>query len=221
MPPKIQLSAEESELVMNTRWILTKHIIIKKVFDLFGELNEIYKVEAEPCHNLFPDNIKFQSGKISQGNNYQLLPYVILDYPAFFWKDRIFAIRTMFWWGNFFSVSLHLSGKFKEQFTADMPEIISFLQKHNFYICVNEDEWQHHFEDNNYKPALSVSLHEFETIFKKDFFKVSKKNSLSDWNNAEEFIINSFREILQLLQVSYQAGKKDPSPGFPKAGSDL
>ena len=32
--------------------------------------------------------------------------------PAVFSKENIFAIRTMFWWGNFFSISLHVSGKY-------------------------------------------------------------------------------------------------------------
>jgi hypothetical protein len=52
-------------------------------------------------------------------------------------------------------------------------------------------------------------LNEFETIIKKDFFKVSKKISLSEWENAKEFIINSFRKIMQLLSINYPGGKKD------------
>ena len=161
MPAKIQLSPEELELVQNTEWILTKHIITKKVYNMFGEISMILKTETELFNYLFPENIKYQNGKISKGENYQLLPYVILDYPAFFWKDRIFAIRTMFWWGNFFSVTLHLSGVYKEQFTGDEAGLLSILQKHDFFICVNENEWQHHFGKDNYKAASSVTLPEF------------------------------------------------------------
>ena len=221
MPAKIQLSPEELELVQNTGWILTKHIITKKVYDLFGDLSIALKSETGPYHYLFPENLQYQSGKISKGENYQLLPYVILDYPAFFWKNRIFAIRTMFWWGNFFSVTLHLSGIYKEQFTRDAADVLSFLQKHDFFICINENEWQHHFDEDNYKPASSVTLPGFEMINEKDFFKVSKKIPLSQWGNANEFIINSFREIMQLLHINYPAGKKDLLPGSPKAGSGL
>lgn len=203
---KIQLSPEEMELVKNKEWILTKHIITKKIFEMFGELNEMIKKEAEPFNYLFPDNIKYQNGKISKGENYQLLPYVILDYPSFFWKDRVFAIRTMFWWGNFFSVTLHLSGSHKQKYISENEEFFSFLQKKNFFICISEDEWQHHFREDNYIPASSISLEEFKKINEKDFFKISKKISLDQWENVNEFVINSILEIMQLLQISCPNG---------------
>ena len=219
--PKIHLSPQEILLVNNSEWILNKHIITKKVFKMFGELNEIFKTEAEPFYNLFPDNIKFQNGKISRGENYRLLPYVILDYPAFFWKDRIFAIRSMFWWGNFFSITLHLSGAFKEQFVTGKHDALSFLKKSNFFICVNEDEWQHHFQDDNYLPASIVNEDEFNKIVGKHFFKIAQKIPLDDWENATPFLLNGFREIMEFLQISYQDGKTDLSPEFPKVGSGL
>ncbi len=221
MTTKILLSPEEMALVNNTDWILTKHIIIKKVFEMFGDLTEIFKQEAEPYHFLFPEKIKHQNGKITKGENYKLLPYVILDYPGTFLKDKIFAIRTMFWWGNFFSVTLHLSGLHKQRFTSSIAEMLSFLQKNNFFICINKDEWQHHFEADNYLPVFAISLEEFRKINEKPFFKIAKKIPLSEWENADEFLLNSFKQIMQFLQLSYQAGKKDPLPAIPKAGFGL
>ena len=219
---KIQLSKEERALVNNTGWILTKHTIIKQVYEMFGILNERIKIETAPFNYLLPDNIKCQNGKITKGENYQLLPYVILDNPAVFFKENIFAVRTMFWWGNFFSVTLHLSGKQKEKlFAGDVEDSFSFLQKNNFFICIHESEWQHHFNQDNYIPAIQISLPQFKEITKKSFFKISKKISIAEWDNAIEFLINSYREIMQLLQINYQDDKKDLLPGFPKAGFDL
>ena len=218
-PAKILLSPQEMELVNNTDWILTKHIITKKVFEMFGDLSRIISEEIKPYHYLFPENIKHQSGKISKGENYQLLPYVMLDYPSFFWKNRVFAVRTMFWWGNFFSVTLHLSGEHKEKYFSNSADAFLFLQKNSFFICVNDDEWQHHFKDDNYFFAKDISLEQFEKINEKKFCKISKKIPLIKWNDAEEFIIHSFREIMEFLSLNYPGGKKDLSPVFPKAGS--
>lgn len=218
---KILLSPQELGLVNNTDWILTKHIITKKVFEMFGALNEIFKKEAELYNFLFPDNVQYQNGKITKGENYKLLPYVILDYPSFFWKERVFSIRTMFWWGNFFSITLHLSGEHKEKYINNIEEIFFFLQKNNFFICINEDEWQHYFEADNYIQVSSIDQTEFEKINEKSFFKISKKISLAEWENADEFLINSFKEILHMLQINSRGDKTNPSPGFPKVGSGL
>ena len=218
---KIQLSADEMNLVNNREWILTKHQIVKKIYEMFGEINDIMKKELIYLNHLFPENIRYQGGKISKGENYQLLPYVILDYPSFFWKNNIFAVRTMFWWGNFFSVTLHLSGHHKTKFINNNPALLSFLKKNNFSICVNEEEWQHHFEEGNYVPATLISGYAYQQSIEQPFFKIAKKLSLTEWNRAYDFIMESFKEILDLLQINFQGGKKDLLPGSPITGSGL
>ncbi len=218
---KLQLSADAITLINNKEWILTKHQIIKRIYEMFGEINNIMKKEIIYFDHLFPENIKYQGGKISRGENYKLLPYVILDYPSFFWKNNIFAVRTMFWWGNFFSVTLHLSGHHKIKFINNTPSLLSFLKKNDFSICVNEEEWQHHFEEGNYMPATAISGDVYQKSIEQSFFKIAKKISLTEWDKAYSFIMDSFGEILELLQINYQGGKKDLSPGSPRAGSGL
>ena len=207
---KIHLSPQEMELVNNTEWILAKQQIIKKVFEMFGDLIEVMKKAAIPYHPLFPESMRSGNGKITKGENYRSLPYVMLDYPAFFEKENILAIRTMFWWGNFFSITLHVSGIHQQKFKRAEQDMLAFLQKNNFFICVNGDEWQHHFEPDNYIPAVQVSLLQFQELLNRDFFKVSKKVALSRWEHAGDFIANAFGEILQLLEISCQGGKTDP-----------
>ena len=220
-PVKLQLSAEEMELVSNTEWILTKHRIIKKVYEMFGEINEMMKNEIVNWDHLFPENLKYRGGKISKGDSYQKLPYVILDYPSFFVKNNIFTVRTMFWWGNFFSITLHLSGYHKTRFVNNNQELLSFLKKNNFFICVSEEEWQHHFNEENYAIATTITDAVYSQIMRQDFFKVAKKLPLIRWDNAYDFIMESFREILELLEINFQGDKKDLLPGSPIVGSGL
>ena len=52
-PVKLRLSAEEMELVNNREWILTKHRVIKKVYEMFGEINEMMKNEVIYSDHLF------------------------------------------------------------------------------------------------------------------------------------------------------------------------
>ncbi|MEO6330242.1 MAG: hypothetical protein ABIO55_15015 [Ginsengibacter sp.] len=217
---KIHLSAEEQRLISNTEWILTKHTIIKKVYEMFGQINDMMKNELSSFDHFF-ENIQCLNGKITKGENYGLLPYIILDYPYHFEKNNVFAIRTMFWWGNFFSITLHLSGEHKIRFINNTSAHFLLLKNNNFFVCVNNEEWQHHFDENNYKPADKITEMEYKRIIEQPFLKIAKQISLKDWDVAPAFIIGGFKEILELLQINYPDDKKDPSPASPITGSDL
>jgi len=217
---KIHLSKLETELIKNKEWILTKRSIIDKVFQLFGAMHETYKQVLENEKTLPPEFYKEKGGKISKGENYLELPYVILDYPALFSKENVFAIRTMFWWGNFFSISLHISGK-NFQIKTDFYSLLTYLEEKKFFVCVNENEWQHDFIPSNYISVAELDEQKRKEIFKRNFFKISKKIDLNKWDEAPEFLKKTFLEIMEFLKISRPGGEKDLSPAFPKAESGL
>jgi hypothetical protein len=200
--PKLTLSAEELQLVSNADWILTKRKIIDKVNTLFGNLANQMKTEVLAAHNQLVPAIINSSPKIAKGENYLQLPYVILDYPRCFDKENIFAIRTMFWWGNFFSCTIHLSGSYKILFEQRVQKNITSMQESNFYICINEKEWQHHFEADNYIPVKNLRPTEInKIILQKNFIKVAVKFSLHEWNKMNELLGKAFSEIIILLKT--------------------
>jgi hypothetical protein len=41
----------------------------------------------------------------------------------------VFAIRTMFWWGNFFSVTLHMKGNYREHFQEKLIGNYALVRK--------------------------------------------------------------------------------------------
>ncbi len=200
---KIHLSTFETELVNDTQWIFTKQIIIEKVSRLFGVLQMRYKNLLEKNKDLPEELLQRQGGKISKGENYNGLPYLILDFPAIFGKENICAVRTMFWWGNFFSISLHLSGRYcisQKNFTEWLP----FLKENNFFVCINEKEWEHHFSALNYQDANELTDLQIAEIKEKSFFKAGKKITLKQWELAPEFLEKTFREMISLLTLATQ-----------------
>jgi hypothetical protein len=198
--PKLTLSAEELQLVTNTQWILTKRVIIDKVNLLFGNLSVVFSnhVIANDCF-LQPAIVQ-STPKIAKGENYLQLPYVLLDYPRCFDKENIFTIRTMFWWGNFFSITLHLSGKYKQTFETALQKNIPTLVKPDFYVCINEDEWQHHFKADNYMPVNKLTLDEINSITQRRFIKAAIKFPLEKWDTMPSLLEQSFLDLLQLIR---------------------
>ncbi len=196
---KLTLSDEELQLVNDAGWILTKHIITRKVYEMFGHLAEQYKVVVEKGNLPLP--VVQPSPKISRGENYLLLPYVMLDYPRCFSGENIFAVRTMFWWGNFFSITLQLSGEYKKIFEESLIAGHDLLKQHEFYVCINEDAWQHHFEKENYSPLYQLTQEEMQqVILQKEFVKLAVKFPLNYWSKIAETLPEKFSVLMQLLK---------------------
>jgi hypothetical protein len=197
---KIRLSEKEAELVANADWILTKNQIMQKARYLLEDLQSRQTELLQSSSPLLPAEVLSISPKVSRGENYQGLPYLVLDQPRYFGQNDQFAIRTMFWWGNFFSITLHLSGRYKKMFEGKLIANLDELKKHSFFIGVNEHPWEHHFEASNYLPLLEATGVEFTaTVSGKDFIKIAKRVSLKQWEDAGDMLLTSFGQLIDWL----------------------
>lgn len=192
----LELSKNELELVINSEFILTKNRIIEKVYNLFGALNESYKNILNEHVNTLPIEVFASSTKIYKGENYLSLPYVMMDYPRVFLKDDTFAIRSFFWWGNYFSITLQLSGRFIKLLKNDVALKLQKEFYKEYFICVNNSPWEHHFESTNYKSVNAVDAGE---ILNKSFFKIAAKHPLHKWQEAEAFFTKNYSALIKLI----------------------
>jgi hypothetical protein len=194
---KIQLSTEELSLVQNADWLLTKNTIIEKVYTLFGDIAHQMRDNFNANPAILLPEVLIPSPKIARGENYGGLPWVMLDYPRLFNRQDTFAIRTLFWWGHFFSVTLHLKGRYKQQYQQNLLANLPVLASRQFYLCVSGDEWRHEFEEDNYKPLTQLNSSAVEEILlANDFCKLSAKISLPQWNRSKELIIDLYETIV-------------------------
>jgi len=222
---KVRLSAEEMRLVTDPAWILTKNSVMGKVVEMFAELSEAYKpLWADGMKRLRAAAEGRQTGaggeaeaaraganagdaetlltalmqttpKISKGENYKGLPWVILDYPRLFGHEDIFAIRTMFWWGHAFSLTLHLKGKYKEMFMPDIERFSLEPDMADFMVSVSDDEWRHEHVPENYQPLLGGA----DLTAERKFIKLSAAFTLDDWDNAPDRLAGLFLILTRTL----------------------
>jgi len=194
---KIRLSSKEMELVTNADWILTKNTIIEKAKNLFGELQEMM---TEDLGRVLTHNYTKVPPKISKGENYRGLPYLILDYPRLFEKENIFAIRTMFWWGNFFSITLHMAGSYKKQDEEKCILAYPVFRDNDFFICINKEQWEHHFDPSNYALVKNLSPMEWKKIISENsFIKIANKHPLHHWNDAVNKLAVDFKVLTDVI----------------------
>jgi len=196
---KIQFSQEELQLAENAGLILTKNTIIRKIYELFGVLAEKMKIELEPVS--LPEEIKHTNPKISKGENYRGLPYVVLDYPRLFTKENIFAVRTLFWWGHYFSITLHLKGVYKNFFLERIKKNIFLFAENDFYVGISKDEWVHAMHENNYMPLKDAETASYNKMLDEhDFLKLSAKINPDQWNDSERLLFRLYKIILESLR---------------------
>lgn len=196
---KIRLSEEEQGLVSDSHWILTKNRVLTHISTFLGEV----QLEQENWlreHALrFPEVVLSTPPKVSQGEQYQGLPYRILDYPRFFETTDMFAIRTLFWWGNFFSVTLLLAGIWKRETEKNIVSQYNRLQEADAFVCINKDPWQHHFEPDNYISLRLLTKAAWEKIIlEQAFIKVTTRHELKNWEAMAERLLADFHLLVRL-----------------------
>ena len=185
----VNLSKEEMEAVTNPEWILTKNRIIDKVIVQFETLAGQYQKLVGSSSNIRAE-ISLVPPKISKGEKYLGLPYIMLDYPRIFTRDDVFAVRSFFWWGNFFSITLHLSGKYKS-----CLNINSLKAADGWNVATGSDEWSHDLNSEHYK----ILAEDFSNLEAQTFIKLAKKIPLEQWDFSTKFFIENFEKIITSL----------------------
>lgn len=195
---KIHLSSTEIELMQNAEIILTKNRVLEKMKLL---LEEVQKKQIDfTAKNDLTDEIFKVSPKISRGENYLGLPYLILDYPRQASENNFFFIRTMFWWGKFFSCTLHLAGSSKEIFKERIKEF--YPQLKNYYISISNDQWAHHLEESGYRRIHSMTQEQFEeTCENFDHIKIAGRHSLAEWITSSSELFENWKFFLSVCEL--------------------
>jgi len=186
-------TATELSTLHNTEFFVIKAAATKKIEHLFAAIHDEIKEVIQKENITFPKEVDSTNGKIFRGENYLGFPYLVLDYPKHFSKESVLAFRTMFWWGNFFSFTVHLQGKALEEQRSGLIKKIPSLKNQSIYICVDEKPWQYHYNTDNYQLIDKLSNTEIEKIFRgKEFVKLSRHIPLNDHEKLSAFCKESF-----------------------------
>lgn len=203
MNGEADLSGKEMEFVQDTDFLLTRRKINKKANRLLLQTEGVIKDFLQENTIDFPEGTRSKAGKIAKGENYRGLPYFILDYPRLFSRRSIFALRTMFWWGHYFVLTFHLSGKALEELRPALTERLPLHAEPLTLLYINQhDPWQHHLSDENYRALDTFEPSKLQEILAKlEHVKLSSTLSLQEWNHLPDFTLDFFRQMLMLVSL--------------------
>lgn len=197
------LNNKELDFIKDTDFLITKHSVSDKIYSLLRDVEHRLQLNIKVNNLKFPAKVLLKAGKISKGENYRLLPYLILDYPRYFHPEAVFAFRTMFWWGNFFSCTLHLQGTLLNNYRSDLENELENLIVHNFFIAVSDNPWEYHYNDDNYKLMNKINKSELKDMIKgKSFIKLSRYISLEEHQYLPFFAEETFNLVMKSIRIS-------------------
>lgn len=198
MTEKVRLTSEERSLLTQKDFFILKKAVMQKLMELLGLLNEELKKQNPEFHSILPEEVFSNAGKISKGENYRGFPWLVLDHPRIFKKEDVFAFRSLCWWGNEISFTLHLSGKYKTILSSPEKRLHNLCGK-GYFININDTPWEYHFEESNYRLLDDVLQSEFN-IHQHPFLKISKKISI---DTAEELISEGSKTYSELIKTLF------------------
>ncbi len=192
----------ELRCLQDTRFLRTKATATQKVQQLLNQtLEELQEYNAtQPL--TFPEGVQTQAGKLSRGENYRGFPYLVLDYPRKFSQDDVLALRTMFWWGHFYSITFQLGGASWQRYRPAVQRNLSHLYGTSTWLCVNDDPWQHHRQPDNYRPLDTLSAEEQQNQFiEANFLKLARFLPVDAWELLPQSASLFLGEMVELIEL--------------------
>lgn len=192
----------ELRCLQDTRFLRTKATATQKVQQLLNRtLEELQEyVAAHPCP--WPGGVQARAGKLARGENYRGFPYLVLDYPRKFSQDDVFALRTMFWWGHFYSITFQLGGASWHRYRPAVQRNLPRLSGTSVWLGVNADPWQHHRRPDNYRPLDTLSAEEQQNrLAEANFLKLARFLPLDAWELLPQSASLFLGEMIELIEL--------------------
>lgn len=192
-------TGEELAVLANREFLLLKNSLTEKIIAHLSDIERGLHHQIKDLDFAFPEGTFLKAGKISKGEQYRSLPYFILDYPRLFTQKEVFAFRSMLWWGNEFSCTLHLRGSFLESHKTQI--IDNIFGERSLYICVKDHPWEYHFEKDNYLKVSTLTKEELSGyVLQKEFLKISDYLPVTEWEQYKSFTLKTFVRFLRYLR---------------------
>lgn len=199
MPDQLFFDNDETQFMFDAQLFERKRRVNQKIFELFEIIRLRLKDSSLHKQFPFPEGTDYHTGKISQGENYLGYPWVMLDFPRGFNKNAIFAFRTMFWYGHYFSAHIVIAGDGLSGVLSNVAEKLRQTPDAVQFSCY-EDAWCHDINKSTYNQANQLSPEAIKLhAARHGYIKLSIKTTETDTENLATAVVAHYETMLQLL----------------------
>lgn len=195
---ELLLTDKELELLQDKNVFKLKSFLTKKLEAKLAVLEELLHNHLKNGEKRLPLECYKLRGKITKGENLVEFPWMVLDYPRVFNRDKIFAVRTLIWWGRYITVSLVLTGTYSKKLA---PYVLRNAKRlHGAYISVSGTPWVHEVNNKTSVKAQKLTTSQKESVLEKEFIKVFFKIPLSQIQDLDKQVLKRFEQLINLVE---------------------
>lgn len=182
-----KLNNDEFNLISDTWYPIIKKGAIEKI-----------KAQLADLGAQMQDNQPHLNYKISAGENYLNLPYLILDFPKISGPNFPFVFRTLFWWGKPISCQVLVRNNLYNN-TIDK---LLYLSHPNTLVLVGDNLWENDFSSQHFKSVAELSDIEKAALTAKTYVKLVHTFDMKKPDNLFEEAIGFYENYKELLLTS-------------------
>jgi hypothetical protein len=190
-PGDLMLTRDELDLALDTRIFHLKDQVLRKIRGLLEQTAR----ELSELNSALPAGVLAGTPKISRGENYRLMPYLVLDFPRYAEGENLYLFRTMFWWGHYFISSLIVSGNpLNQTRTRAGQQCRSLSWREDLLFCVAATPWHHDAGPDNLRSFASLGAKALdERLQEQEFVKLSRILPLDRSGHLPQFSVECFQ----------------------------
>jgi len=196
-----QFSVQEQVLMKDAEMLLLKRQCIEKIIQKFSAIEATLNRTTKGFGDSgLPQGTILKAGKISRGENYKGLPYVVLDYPRLLTRTDVLNIRLLFWWGHYFTMSLHLAG---DVWKGNRNRLMGALSDHEFgghYVQYEGSAWENDLSSPFFIESSKLENDNFDALLKSSFIKIVNPLVIDKVEDLESFSLTTFEKFTSLLK---------------------
>ncbi len=143
-----------------------------------------------------PSSYRNQNYKITRGENYKLMPYMVLDYPQIQDKEFKLVLRTLFWWGHFISCQLIVqTAQLHIEATAH-----NLAGKRKTRLCTGQDVWNHDCKSEAFTKLKHLSAEQIQTYLQQQsHLKLASAHHINTFNTFDSIAVKQYEQWMETL----------------------
>jgi hypothetical protein len=189
----IKLTKHELDFASDTIYPETKQSILRKVQELFLECEQ--KISQHEAYQELAGRVFC---KITKGEQYRGLPYMVLDCPQIKGPEIDIVVRTLFWWGHYFSCNLIIrTDKLSEE-----QDVTAIRDLRKTRLLTGTDLWEQDLDSPAYKKCTALRNEEIQNMLHTStYLKLSRKIPLHKYQTLPEQVDGILSQWIVALSI--------------------